>query len=70
MPLYKRTQQSELNAENICVALRSATSEQSEGIKSSLNISGFHYSGSGFYFFGDNIQIDNKYLLDGGEDNN
>jgi len=68
MPLYKRTQQLELTAENICVALRDATSDQSEGIKKSLDISGFHYSGSGFYFLGDCIQIDNSYILDGGQD--
>ena len=68
MPLYKRTTQIQINAESICVALRNSTSEQSEGIKSSLNISGFHYSGSGFYFLGDNIQIDNNYTLDAGED--
>jgi len=68
MPLYKRTSQTQINAESICVALRNASLQQTEGIKSSLSISGFHYSGSGFYFLGDNIQFDNNYLLDGGED--
>jgi hypothetical protein len=50
-------------------AFVSATTIQKETVKNDLNISGFHYSGSGFYFFGDNIQIDNKYVLDSDEDN-
>jgi hypothetical protein len=67
MPLYKRNSV-KLTAENICIALREATAEQSEGIKYSLNLSGFKYRGTGFNFCGDNIQCLNKYLLDAGED--
>ena len=66
MPLYKRN--TAVNLENVCIAFTSATENQREGFKDILNISGFCYSGSGFLFLGDDIQFDNTYILDAGED--
>lgn len=50
-------------------ALNVASFDQIEQIKSTLDLSGFHYSGSGFYLLSDNIQIDNNYILDAGNEN-
>jgi hypothetical protein len=56
---------------SICIstiynALTGASYQEVEQIKGTLDLSGFHYSGSGFYFLGDNVQIDNNYILDAG----
>jgi hypothetical protein len=67
MGISKRTH---ITADNICCALKNATAEQTEAIKNTLNISGFHYSGSGFYFYGDSIgYFDGSYVVDGGTEN-
>ena len=56
-------------AQIIYTALTGATIQEKEDIKNTLNISGFCYSGSGFVLYGDNIQIDNNYILDAGNEN-
>lgn len=58
---------------SITSALGAASEAQIQQVKGYLNISGFHYSGTGFYFYGDEIEkIDytgkNIYQLDGGVD--
>lgn len=55
-------------ATTIYNALNVASFEQVEQIKSTLDLSGFHYSGSGFFFLGDEIQINNNYILDAGNE--
>lgn len=67
MGISKRTH---VTADTICHALQNATLEQSESIKNSLNISGFHYSGTGFYFYGDSITyFEGDYVADAGSEN-
>ena len=55
-------------AQNIYNALTAANQQEKEDIKNTLNISGFCYAGSGFIFYGDNIQINNNYILDAGNE--
>lgn len=67
MGISKRTH---VTADTICCALKNATLEQTESIKNSLNISGFHYSGTGFYFYGDSITyFEGDYVVDAGSEN-
>lgn len=66
MGLYKR--KLDINIENICIALSGASSQQIDGVKNYLNISGFDSSCYDLKAIQESPQNLNNKILDAGID--